>query len=219
MCPRLDCAFLENQFAVAEARLRLCLGDFKRLGKLIRLIYAANAAAASSRHRLEQDRVADSLRFSQCVQIARDGPVGPGHHRTSGGNRRFLRLGLVPHRLDRFHRRADELHPQRFQGFRKPGPLAKVAVTRVNRLRARDLRRHQHVPKVQIAVRVAARANANRMVGDLHVQAIFVRLRVDRNALHTQFAAAPDDTAGNFAPIRHQNLLKHQNFSWPGCGQ
>jgi hypothetical protein len=68
-----------------------------------------------------------------------------------------------------------------------------------------DDRRH-----AQVAVGAARRADADVLVGEAHVQRVFVRLRVHSHRLDAELTAGVDDAQGDFAAIGDEDFLEHQ---------
>jgi hypothetical protein len=122
----------------------------------------------------------------------------------------LLGRSLVTHRADGGHIRADELHAQTGQGFRKSVALAKVAVARVHGIGAGGFHGRQHVGQVQIAVGVGRFAHADGFICQQHMAAGGIGLAVDGHALDAHFTAGPNHAAGDFAPVGNQDLLEHQ---------
>src|SRR5207249_4355868 len=53
-------------------------------------------------------------------------------------------------------------------------------------------------------------SDADRFIGQLHVQGIDVRVGIDREGAHAEFLAGADDAQGYFAAIRDQDFFKHE---------
>ncbi|GAA6195567.1 hypothetical protein NBRC116598_10110 [Pseudophaeobacter arcticus] len=49
----------------------------------------------------------------------------------------------------------------------------------------------------------------NRLIGHLHMQGLLIRIRIDGNGFDTHLAGGLDNTAGDLAPVRDQDLFKH----------
>jgi hypothetical protein len=71
----------------------------------------------------------------------------------------------------------------------------------MNRLRLGNLRCHQDVRDVEVALRAGRRADADRLVRQLHMQRVAVCLRIDRHALDAQLLAGANHPHGNLAAI------------------
>src|SRR5439155_65021 len=70
---------------------------------------------------------------------------------------------------------------------------------------------------VQVALLGRRRADAERLVGELHVQRVRVRGGVDRHGLDAQLAGRPDDAEGDLGPVRDEDLVEHLGAAAPGC--
>ena len=70
-------------------------------------------------------------------------------------------------------------------------------------LGARDLRGADDRGDIQITARTLGRTDADGFVGEAHVQAVAVGLRVDRYGPYAQFLAGADDAQGDFAAISY----------------
>ena len=87
--------------------------------------------------------------------------------------------------------------------------LGEEAVAGMDRLGAGGMRGFENRVGVQIGLRRRARADAHRLVGHLDMQGVAVGVGIDRDGGDAHAPRGLDDSAGDFAPIRNQNLLEH----------
>ena len=73
-----------------------------------------------------------------------------------------------------------------------------------------DFRRADDAVGAHVAVRALGAADADGLVGQLHMQRLHISLRVDGQGLDAQFAAGADDAEGDFAAISDEDLLDHK---------
>ncbi len=66
---------------------------------------------------------------------------------------------------------------------------------------------------VEIAAGAGGRADADALVGNLHVQRFAVGIGVHGDSLNAEFLAGTDDTQGDLAPVCNQYFVKHLFFS------
>jgi len=89
------------------------------------------------------------------------------------------------------------------------GALGQEPVSRVNGVGARYLGRADHGGHVEIAVSASRGTNAHVLVGELHVELILVRFRVDGDRLDAKLPARINDAQSDFTAVRDQDLLEH----------
>ena len=199
-----------NEFfyvAGAVAKRRLCLGTRgqKRLFKLLRHIYAANALAAAAGTRLDEQRKTDFFRFLLgCRQVL--------HHVAAGRDRHACRAhGLACHVLVAEHGNhvgagTDKIDIALLAERYEFGVLAQQTVARVDRLRTALDRNGENGRDIEIAVRHAVAADAIALVRQLHVHGVLVRLGIDGDGGNAHLAAGADDANGDLAAVGNQNF-------------
>src|SRR5579864_5784658 len=62
---------------------------------------------------------------------------------------------------------------------------------------------------VEIAARTLSRADANRFVGEAHMQAMTIGLRINGDGSDSQVLTGADDANGDLASIGDQDFLEH----------
>ena len=72
-----------------------------------------------------------------------------------------------------------------------------------------DLRRADDAVDAQVAFAGGRFADADGLVGQLHVHRVGIRLGIDGHGADVQFLAGADDANGNFSAIGYQNFFKH----------
>ena len=85
----------------------------------------------------------------------------------------------------------------------------KKTVAGMNRVHIRDLRCADDAVNAQITFRRRRFANANGLIGQLHVHGIGIRFRINGHRADVQFFASADDPNGYLAAIGDQNFFKH----------
>ncbi len=63
---------------------------------------------------------------------------------------------------------------------------------------------------LEVGLAARRRADAHVVVGEADVQRLAVGLAVDRDRLHAELAAGPDDPQGDLAAVGDEDLLEHQ---------
>ena len=61
----------------------------------------------------------------------------------------------------------------------------------------------------QIAVLAGSRTDADRLICQLDVHGIHIRLGIDRHGLHAEFPACTDDAEGYFTAVCDQDAFEH----------
>ncbi len=95
----------------------------------------------------------------------------------------------------------DELDVGRLADLGEIGVFTQEPVARMNGVDICDFSRADHRRNVEITARAFGGADANGFVGESHVQAVAVGLRVYGHRLDAQILASADDADGDFAPI------------------
>ncbi len=85
----------------------------------------------------------------------------------------------------------------------------KKTVTRMNRVHVRYFRRADDAVNAQVTVRRRGLADANRLIRQLHVHRIGVRLGINGNGADIQFLAGANNPNGNLSAIGDQYFFKH----------
>ena len=119
------------------------------------------------------------------------------------------RDGLVAHDLDGLRLGPDELDVARFALLGELAVFGKKAVSRMDGVDVGDFGRADDAIGAQVAVGALGAADADGLVGQLHVERLDVGLGIDRQGLDAQFAAGADDAKGDFAAISDEDLLNH----------
>ena len=204
-----DAAFKKDR-RVAERRARLgprrpnCAGQFRRRH------HDAHALAATTRHGLHHQRVADRLGERQDGRVRHVGAecaFGAGHHRRPGLHRHLARGGFAAHALDDLGRGAEELDARLSARGREVLVLGEKSVAGVNAVGAAfpgDI--HDRVdPQVALAWRVSA--DRIRLVGHADMPRHPIALRIHGHRRDAHVAAGPDDPDRDLPPIRDENFL------------
>ena len=211
---KLDVAGAEHQLfkihlVVAEARLRLrlCLGKSGR--QVLGTVAAADAPAAAAGTGFEQHGVAYGLGGLQRLLGGGDGTVGAGGHRHTGGLHQVPCGGLGPGFADGVPAGADEFDAGFGTLVGKVGVFRQKAVAGVQGIAAGGLGHGQKGVLVEVALRGLGRADAHRLIGQLDMKGLRVRLRVHGYRLNAHFPAGPQHPQGDLAPVGDQYPLQH----------
>jgi hypothetical protein len=79
----------------------------------------------------------------------------------------------------------------------------------VNGVNIRDFGSADDSVGPEVAVRTFGSTYAYRFVSQLDVKRLYVRFRIDGQALDAQFTASTDDAKGDFAAISDEDFLNH----------
>ena len=131
-----------------------------------------------------------------------------GHARVAHERARAL---LDAHQPDHVRPRSDELQPGDLAHFREARIFAQETIAGMDGVGPGDLRGADDRWDIQIAAGTLGRTDADGFVGEAHVQAVAVGLRVDRYRPYAQFLAGAHDTQRDFAAIGDQDFL-----NWSG---
>ena len=208
MAWRLD-EFLDQDPVVAERAGGLPLGRFKGGGKIRRPVDPAHPLAAAAGRGLDQHRIADfSGPLGQPVRILIVAVI-TRHNRHFRHLHQRLGGAFRSHRPDRIGRWTDEFYPCRRAGLGKAGILRKKAVTGMDRLRARLLRRLDDPIADQIALRRRRRPDPDRFVRLQYMLRAGIGIRIDRHGAHPHPARRADHPAGDLSAVGDQDSVEH----------
>ena len=162
--------FLDVDGAVAERLLRLAARDVVFLGEGNVVVRDAHAAPAAAGDGLDDHRVTDLAGDFHRLGLGFDRAIGTGDDGHTGLAHSVLGDGFVAHHLDGFRLRTDELDVTGFALLGELGVLGKETVTWMNGVNVRDLGGANDAIGAEIAVGALVAANADRLVGKLHVE-------------------------------------------------
>ncbi len=201
---------LQIALAIAEGGLGLAATLADLLDQLGLAVDRAHAAPATAPGRLQHQRIADLRRLTlDGVEILAQ-HLGRGDHRHARLDRHAPRAGLVAKRAHRVGARTDEGDAGRRAGIDEIGVFRQQAVSRMDRVGARQLGHADDLGDGQIGRdRPQPLADAIGLVRLEAVQAQLVLLGIDGDRLLAQLVGRAHHANGNLAPVRHQNLLEH----------
>ena len=200
---------LDVDVADAEGRFRLALRGLERLAQLLHVADDAHAAPAAAGHRLDDHRQAEVLGDLRRLLLAVDRAVAAGQDRHARLLHGAARARLVAEQADHVRRGADELDVAGLADFREVGALGEEAVAGMDRVGAGDLGGADDRRHAEVAVGAARRPDADVLVGEAHVQRVFVRLGIDRDGLDAELLAGVDHPQGDFSAVGDEDFFEH----------
>ena len=105
--------------------------------------------------------------------------------------------------------RADEMDVAAFANLGEVRIFGQKTVTGMYRVHVRHFRGADNAVNAQVTVRRRGLADANRLIGQLHVHRIGIRLGIDGNGADIQFLAGANNPNGNLPAIGDQYFFKH----------
>ena len=201
---------LEVQRVVAERGPRLGPADLDRGFELARRADHAHALAAAAGRRLEQHRVADALRLVEGVLVVAQHPVRAGDRRQAEAAEEPPRGLLRGEPLEDLRRGPDERELVGADRIGEAGVLGQEAVPGVDRVAAGDDGRGDDGRSRQVAAPRLGRPDADRLVGELHGQALAVRLAVGDDRRQAHRPAGAQDPQRDLAAVGDQDARDHQ---------
>ena len=107
--------------------------------------------------------------------------------------------------------RPDELDFAALADLREMRVLGEKSVAGMDRIDVADFGRAHDAIDLQITIGARRRADADRFVGQLHMERIDVRLGVNRERADAEFLAGANDAQRDFAAIGDQDFFEHQS--------
>ena len=197
---RVDHELFKVAIAIAETGHRFVGGRVEQADEFLFLEARTHAAATTTGGGLDHYWQPDFFGLGQCrLSIWHD--VGAGRNRHAVGDRGGAGRSLVAHPRDHLRGRADESDPRRFANFRKTRIFREKSIARVNCIRTRDLRCGDNAVDLEIGLLARSRTDANRLISELNMHGIDIRLGVNGDRFHIQLAAGANDAEGNFAAV------------------
>ena len=214
---RVEHELFQVAIAIAKAGHRFVGGLLKKPDKIRFVETGAHAATTAAGRGFDHHRQANALGFRQRgLGIRHD--VRAGSDRYAIGHRRRTRGRLVAHHRDHLGRWPDESDAGRFTNFREAGIFGKKPIARMDRLRAGDFGSGDDA--IHFKVRLLARSgpDADRLVGELDMHRVDIRLGVNSDRFDIEFAAGADDAKGDFATVGYQDAFEHDGKNGKSVG-
>jgi hypothetical protein len=206
--PRFDHRALQDQLVRAEGVGGLGPRRAQRRRQLSQVGHQAHAAPAAAGRGLDHDGNADLARLREQRLVGLVGALVAGHAGHAGSQHQALGGGLVAHLLDGVRVGADEHQAGGLHRTRKGGVLRQEAVAGVDRVGAAGGGSAQHGVDAEVAVAHRRRADAQRLVGLLHMQRAGVGLAVHGHRAVALGARRADDAAGDLAAVGDEHLAE-----------
>ena len=201
--------FLDEDAAIAEARLRLRRRGKEPFPNLFRRPGDAHALAAAACACLDHHRVADVACDANRLVRALDHAEIAGHGRDARGRGGLLALDLVAHRADRFDVRTNECDAVRLQRLGEGRVLRQKAITRMDRFRACLLGRLDDLIHDEIGLGGGRRPDQNGLVRHLDMDSVTIRFGIDGHRLDAHPLRGLYHTACDFAAVGNKDFLEH----------
>ena len=191
--------------AVAEVTGREPGDGVEGLRERVFGVAAAHADAAAPGATLEHHGVPDDgccgegvVAVTQHGAAREQRDAGPERERSGGV--------LAPERIEVFGRGADPRDAGGLARAREPGVFRQEAVPGMQRVRAGVRGRGEEALTVEVALARRGRPEADRLVGEVDVRRVPIRIRVDRDRREPEAADRREDPHRDLAPVRHEDL-------------
>ena len=173
-------------------------------------VHHTHAAPTTTSCRLDNDRIPDGFGDTPNLdRIVGQLPFGTGYARNACFDHRLLGRHLVAHDADRFGRWTNELETAFFNALGETCVFAQKPVARVDRLSVSHLGCRNDGGHVQVTQTGRRWPNANRLLRQLDVLRIPIRLGIHHDCLDSHFATGSLDPQGDLATVGDQNFFKH----------
>ena len=214
---RIDDELLDVNRAVSKSLFRLRACGVEGRAETGFVMRGAHATTATARDRFDHERITNPARDLQCLLLRLDNSVTARRHGNSGFAGMGARGILVAHRMHRAGRRPDELDLAALAHFGEVRVLGEKTVAGMDRIDVAYFRGAHDAIDLQVTFGTGRCADANRFIGQLDVERIDIRFRINSERPDSQLLASADDAQGNLAPIRDENFLKHSSASLPAA--
>ncbi len=168
-----------------------------------------HAAPAAARSRLDENREADLLGDLQRFLLGENRPVGARHAGNAEAPRRRLGLDLVAHQPDVLRLGADEGDVMLFENLGEARVLGQEPIARMYSVGAGDFAGGQQRGNVEIGIARRGRADADGLVGELHVHGVGVGGRVHGDRRDAELLRRAENSQRDFAAIGDENFIEH----------
>ena len=172
---------LDEAFAAPERRHGLAHRGIVEVGDLLDGAGHLEPSATATVGRLDRDRQPVLLREGHHLVRSRDRVLGARDERGVGLRGDVPRLDLVAQGVDGAGPGADPDEAGVDDGLGEAGVLGEEAVTGVDRVRARLLRDVDQLLLDEVALGRGRATQRIRLISDLDVQRVPIRLRIDRH--------------------------------------
>jgi len=205
---RVEHEFFQIAFAISEAGDCLigCCAEERNKFAFIKARTHATTTATSSG--LDHDWKTDALRFFE-RGLGIDHDFCPGSDGHAIRNRGGAGSGLVSHHRNHGGGWTDKGDAGSLTDFREAGIFRKETIAGMDGIGVSDLGGGDDAIRLEIRFLARARADADRVVGELDMHRIDIGFRVNGNGFDFEFAAGADDAEGDFTPVGNQNAFEH----------
>ena len=171
---------------------------------------SAHAAAAASRDRLDHNGIANLFRDLDGVLLCFDDSVAARHYWHSCSAGAAAGRILITHGVHRADRRADEFDVAALTDFGEVRVLREKSVARMNGIDVADFRRAQDSIDLKITLAAGGSTDADRFIGQLHMQGVNICFRINRQRANAEFFARANHAQRDLAAIGDQNFFEHE---------
>ena len=207
---------LDQDRAVAKGGCGFRLAALVRLGDLIDRRHDPHPATAAAGDRLDHHCAAVAKRLKEGGRfraIDRSGAAGQDRHIMFGGQGPCLRF--VAEQFQRIDGRSDEGDPLLVAAPGQLGTLSEEAVAGVQGIATSGFCRLDHCLDIEVRARSGA-VQRDRLIGAADVERTGVVLGVNGDGADSQFSCGANDSDGDLAAIRDQELVDRHSVSFVG---
>jgi len=171
----------------------------------------AHAAAAAAGDGFDHHGIPDAFGDGQGVLFLFHHALGARRGFHAGLFGQGAADGLVLERLHGAGAGADEADVAAFTNLGEMGVFRKEPIARVDGVHIGDFGGADDAVNAQVTFGGRGFADADGLIGQLHMHGVDVGLGIDGHGFDIQFLAGPNDPDGDFAAIGYKNFLKHDN--------
>ncbi len=201
---------LDIDIGIAEGAPRLLARQRNRIRQLLLATNDAHTAAAAAARGFHDDRIAGfGCDMAHAPVFLWQGATRARHARHTRGAHGFLGGDLVAHRADNIGRRTDEDEAGLLDSFGEARIFREEAIAGMDSPCPGRLGRQEDRGDVEIAVARGCGADAEALVGQLHMAQIAVSLGMNGDRLETQRPAGTQDAQRDFPTVGDKNRIEH----------
>src|SRR5579883_1503857 len=203
---------LDVDVTIVESRRCLGLRHHHLLREIVHIVNDTHTTASTASHGFDDDRKPNRFgNLTRLINILYNA-IGAADNGHTCFTHRVLSAGLIPHGLDHIRFGADEDETGSVADIRELGILRQEAISRMDRLCIRKMRRTYDARNIKVTLSTGSGADTDRFIGKTNVKRMAVSFGINGDGLHAHFATRTNNTKGDLAAIGYEDFIEHSSF-------